>query len=571
MTNHLSHQNDAGKNLIFEVFLKNITRSLPQYIFWKDKRSVYLGCNENFARLVGLSRPEDIIGKTDRDLNWQPTGHSAEEFIKGDQETLNGHPLTNREEILALPNGKRLITLVSKLPILDDNHHVLGIVGYFTDITSLKKKERALQQAKRQAEAANQAKSVFITNISHDLRTPLTGLLGMAEILQQEVQTAQGKAAAADLLKAGQVLLNLLNEVIEFSRCESGDLPVQAVKFDLPTAIQNIAELLKPSAEEKKLEFNTSFDKHLPRYVMGDAMRLQRILLNLLGNAIKFTHQGAVDFQVRIIHREERTVVLEFRVQDTGIGIPENQRALIFTRFCRLHPAYEGQYAGAGLGLTVVKRFVDELKGEIHVESIEDQGSTFSCLIPLRIPLSVGAEYAHPVTWLKLSQNNSGISFKTKSSSSEKAPLSVLVVEDHLIVQQVIKNLLQSLGMEVDIADNGAQALEKIQTRDYPLICMDLGLPDQNGYEVTTKIHQCQKLHKRPLSLIVALSAHLGEVEQQRCFSVGMIKAYEKPLTREAAEELLELIKKHINIEKISQSSQDPSHSSHKGNRHASH
>ena len=197
MTKKVFRKDDLQAH-IFKVFLKNISQSLPNFIFWKDKKSVYLGCNENFARLVGLSKPEDIIGKTDTDLNWQPTGHSAEEFIKGDQETLNGHPLTNREETLALPNGKKLITLVSKLPILDDDHQVLGIVGYFTDITLLKKKERALQQAKRQAEIANQAKSVFITNISHDLRTPLTGLLGMAEILQQEVKTQQGKAAADD-------------------------------------------------------------------------------------------------------------------------------------------------------------------------------------------------------------------------------------------------------------------------------------------------------------------------------------------------------------------------------------
>jgi two-component system, OmpR family, aerobic respiration control sensor histidine kinase ArcB len=534
-----------------------------------------LGCNENFARLVGLNRPEDIIGKTDQDLNWQPTGHSAEEFIKGDQETLNGHPLTNHEETLALPNGKKLITLVSKLPILDDNRRVLGIVGYFTDITPLKKKERALRQAKRQAEAANQAKSVFITNISHDLRTPLTGLLGMAEMLQQEVQTSQGKAAAADLLKAGQILLNLLNEVIEFSRCESGDFPVQTIKFDLLAAIQNIAELLKPSAQEKKLKFNTSFDKHLPHYVMGDAMRLQRILLNLLSNAIKFTHQGTVNFRVRVVQREEQTVVLEFRVRDTGIGIPENQKALIFTRFCRLHPAYEGQYTGAGLGLTVVKRFVEELKGEIHVGSTEGQGSTFSCLIPLRIPLSIGAEYVHPVASPKsspnLTSNHPVVSFRTKLSSSKKDPLSVLVVEDNLIVQQVIKNLWQSLGMEVDVADNGVQALEKIKTRDYPLITMDLGLPDQDGYEVTTKIHRWQRQNQHPPSLIVALSAHLGEAERQRCLSVGMIRAYEKPLTRDAAAELVELIKKHIDTEKMNPSSQESGHSNRKGNRHASH
>ncbi len=453
------------------------------------------------------------------------------------------------------------------MPILDDDQQVLGIVGYFTDITPLKKKERALQQARRQAEIANQAKSVFITNISHDLRTPLTGLLGMAETLQQEVKTQQGKAAAADLLKAGQVLLNLLNEVIEFSRCESGDLPVQTIKFDLTAVIKNIVELLKPSAQEKKLTFKISLDKHLPHYVMSDAMRLQRILLNLLSNAIKFTHQGSIHFSVRMIKRKEQLAVMEFRVQDTGIGIPEDQQALIFTRFCRLHPAYEGQYSGTGLGLTVVKRFVEDLKGEIHLKSTEGCGSTFSCLIPMRIPLSVGAEYTHAVTAPKslenLSLKTTVVSVKTKSS-----PLSILVVEDHLIVQQVIKNLLKSFDVDVDTANNGAQALEKIQSHDYSLITMDLGLPDLDGFDVTTQIHQWQMAHERSLSLVVALSAHLGKAERRRCSEVGMIGAYEKPLSREMAEELLKLVKNHSNMEKAGPISH---RSTHKGNHHASH
>lgn len=566
MTKKVFRQDDLQAH-IFKVFLKNISQSLPNFIFWKDKKSVYLGCNENFAHLVGLRKPEDIVGKSDRDLNWQPAGHSAEEFIKGDQETLNGHPLTNREEILALPNGKKLTTLVSKLPILDDDQQVLGIVGYFTDITLLKKKERALQQARRQAEIANQAKSVFITNISHDLRTPLTGLLGMAETLQQEVNTQQGKAAAADLLKAGQVLLNLLNEVVEFSRCESGDLPVQTIKFDLTAVIKNIMELMKPSVQEKKLIFKISLDKHLPHYVMSDAVRLQRILLNLLSNAIKFTHQGSIHFSVRMIKQKEQRAVMEFRVQDTGIGIPEDQQALIFTRFCRLHPAYEGQYSGTGLGLTVVKQFVEDLKGEIHLQSTEGCGATFSCLIPMRIPLSAGAEYTHAVTVPKSLKN---LSLKTTvvSVNEKSSPLSILVVEDHPIVQNVIKNLLKSLGAEIDTANDGAQALEKIQSNDYSLITMDLGLPDLDGFEVTTKIHQWQRAHEQPLSLVVALSAHLGKVERHRCSEVGMIGAYEKPLNRETAEELLTLIKNSSDTEKA-----DPvSHrSTHKGNHHASH
>ncbi len=558
MTSYYARSNRKDNAYILEVFLKNITQSLPNYMFWKDDKSVYLGCNQNFARLIGLRTPEEIIGKTDQDLHWQPAGDTAELFQQGDRATLAGRPVTNQEETLALPNGKKLITLVSKLPILDGNR-VLGIVGYFTDITSLKKKERELRQARRQAEAANQAKSVFIANISHDLRTPLTGLLGMAAVLQQEVQTPQGKAAADDLFKSGSTLMNLLNAVIEFSCCASGDLPVHEIKFDLLEVIQSIVTLLKPSVQEKNLEFNMTLGNHLPRYVISDATRLQRILLNLLSNAIKFTHQGVIDFSVQLVRRKHQRAIIEFRVRDTGIGIREDQQAFIFTRFSRLHPAYEGQYPGSGLSLALVKQFVDELAGEIHVDSAEGVGSTFTCLMPLRIPLSFGSEYSHRVASpmpISVDTQNSIIPFKTKLITPAKA--FVLIVEDNVIAQRVIKNLWESLGVVVDTADNGAQALQKIQNDDYPLILMDLGLPDQDGYQVTVAIHQWQQQHQHPVSLVAALSAHLGEAERQRCLTVGMISAYVKPLQQKDAEELLRLVN-------------DQSKKNDKGKRYASH
>lgn len=385
MTHPLSRKDDIQTH-IFEVFLKNITRSLPQYIFWKDKKSIYLGCNDNFARLVGLSRPEEIAGKSDFDINWQPTGHSAEEFIQGDRDTLNGHPINNQQETLVLPDGKKLVTLVSKLPICDDEGRPLGIVGYFTDITALKDQERELRQAKQQADTANQAKSTFITNISHDMRTPLSGIIGMAQQLAERLQNDSDKAIAQDLIQSSEVLLNFLNEVIEFSRYAAGNLPVYDIQFNLQELVDHIVRLVKPSVQEKNLDFNIEYDDKIPSILIGDPVRLQRIVLNLVSNAIKFTPQGSVCLRLALVRRKHRRLVIQFEVQDTGIGIPPDKQTLIFTHFERLHPAYQGRYPGFGLGLALVKQFITELDGEISVNSREDQGTTFTARIPAGSP-----------------------------------------------------------------------------------------------------------------------------------------------------------------------------------------
>lgn len=164
------------------IFLKNIMQSLPQYLFWKDTGSIYLGCNQNYAELVGLHSVDEIVGKTDDELHWQCGGHTENIFQKGDQDTLQGHPIINQEETLVLPNGRKMMTLVSKLPMQDARHKIIGFVCYFTDITPLKEKKKELRKAKQQADAANQSKSAFMMSITHDIRTPLTGILEIAKL-----------------------------------------------------------------------------------------------------------------------------------------------------------------------------------------------------------------------------------------------------------------------------------------------------------------------------------------------------------------------------------------------------
>lgn len=545
MTHHLSRKDDAQAH-IFEVFLKNMTQSLPNFIFWKDKKSIYLGCNENFAHLVGLSRPEDIVGKSDQHLNWQPTGHSAEEFIKGDQDTLNGHPITNQEEILVLPNGKKLVTLVSKLPIVDEDGRPLGIVGYFTDITALKNQERELRQAKQQADAANQAKSAFITNISHDMRTPLSGIIGMAQQLAEKLRHEPDKRIAQDLIQSSEVLLNFLNEVIEFSRHAAGDLPVYDIQFNLREIVDHIVRLVKPSVQEKKLDFQVEYDAQIPSVLIGDPVRIQRILLNLVSNAIKFTPEGSVELRLTCLRRKHRHRVIQLEVNDTGIGIPPDKQTLIFSRFERLHPAYQGRYPGSGLGLALVKQFITELDGEIAVNSREKQGTCFTAWIPLRESLAPqhSPEFSELISPHDQRDHvlvvDPVASVNTSPAQNKKI---ILVVEDNLIVQKAVQSMLIRAGFQVQSADNGAQALEKVKTNQYDLIIMDLGLPDQDGCLVAKEIRSWQQQKQRPISIIVALSAHLDAESHQRCLAAGMVKTFVKPLDVQKVQEISNLLK----------------------------
>lgn len=537
---------------ITEVFLKNITGSLPQYVFWKDLKSTYLGCNKNFSRLVGLNLPEEIVGKTDADLNWQPGGHLAKDFQQGDHDTISGYPITNREEVLALPSGETLITLVSKLPIVDEGK-VIGIVGYFTDISEIKRKEKELIKAKQVAEAANQAKSVFITNISHDIRTPLAGMIGMTRIIFKELKSTQGQEAANNLIKAGKILLALLNEVIEITKLDSGDLPVYEIKFSVIELINNLVMLLMPSADEKNLQFIVDYDETVPSYVIGDQRRIHRILLNLVSNAIKFTEKGSVEIAVKLAQEKERNLVLKISIKDTGIGIPKDKQQIIFSRFHRLDPAHKGIYKGSGLGLSIVKQFISEIDGEIYVESESGKGSIFTCIIPLKKTLLDEYENKTEMGFdtqaiHELKPDNLNITTgvgdelslatqKNVPERSEKAA-KVLLVEDNKMVQIATKSQLEELGCLIDIADTGEKAVHLLHTNEYDLVFMDIGLPDKNGCEVAAEIRTWEKQRKRHTP-IVALTAHIDESNKQECLKVGMESVLTKPLNIEDAEAVL--------------------------------
>lgn len=519
---------------ITAVLLKNITQSLPQFLFWKDKNSVYLGCNQRFAELLGMDSPEEIIGKTDYDLPWQSTGgHTAEFFQQTDQAAMQGHPVDRQEECLRLPDGRQIMTLVSKLPIQDERQQVLGVVGYFSDITELKEKEQALEDAKQQAEAANRAKSLFIANMSHDLRTPLTGLLGMAQILLQEIHSPRGQEAATHLLSAGQMLLKLLNDVIEFSQWTIGQPPVKQVHFSVRKVIQEVVQLIWPAMEEKQLAFKVKY-RHLPRTVRGDPFRLRQILLHLLSNAIKFTHHGQISILAQGVGRTKHDCTLSIAVNDTGIGIAPEQQSLLFSPFSRLHPAYEGRYPGVGLGLALARQLITDLNGRIECTSQPGQGSVFTCFLPL-----------HRVYTEPYSKNSEDLkSCSLSSASANKTPSyprwQVLCVEDNRLAQIAVKNQLTALNCDVECVENGVQALACAAQKTYHIIFLDMGLPDMDGCEVARRI-RADRTNPNFQTPIIALTAHVGADNQQHCLAAGIQQVISKPLNDEQACKVIQI------------------------------
>ncbi|KTC66749.1 sensory histidine-kinase / response regulator [Legionella birminghamensis] len=520
-------------------FLTQLLNELPAAIFWKNTEETFLGCNRRFAQLAGLHSPEDIIGKTDFQLPWGPI--QAALYQKDDQEViLTGKPKLNIEETLTLPDNTRLHLLTNKTPLYASNGQIMGILGIFYDITERKKMESALAEAKEQAEVANIAKTEFLENMSHDLRTPLSGITGFASIIKDEVQDPKIKRYIDYLMESSEALLSLLNEILDIVKWTSGNTPIKYRKFNLKDKLAEVIKLQQSAALQKSINLQLIYDESLPPFLIGDSMRVYRIALELVSNAITFTNSGSIVVQVQAAKQDERTQVIKLTVKDTGIGIPLEKQQDIFVEFKRLNPSYIGLYKGAGLGLAIVNQLVKELDSEIYLESEVGKGSCFTCLIPFKRALTdddFGAEISVPlpsppeVQKVDLSQ----ATINETGTGNHR----VLVVEDNTIAATVAKVLLSKLDCEVDIAENAHMAMEKVfRGKPYKLIFMDIGLPDMDGYELTKRIRlwEINKEHHIP---IIALTAHGDEFNRQRCISAGMNAVLTKPLAKEKAEEIL--------------------------------
>jgi len=497
--------------------LMQVINNLPGSIYWKNKEGIYLG-NNHSAKTVMKShggKSIDPTGKTDFDLFPLKI---AQQYRENDLHVMEAEEEMSKEEVCPI-NNKVMTRLSFKKPLHDVAGKVIGIVGNTVDITYLKEIEEKLHEAKEQAESANKAKTAFMRNISHDIRTPLAGTIGGAELILDRSEDAEAKQIAVHIKDSITQLLKLINEIIEVSSSELNMAQPIQNHFSVQKLLRELKQMFAPALYEQKLFLKIEIDPAVPHYVLGNNILLRRILLNLLGNAIKFTKIGGVIVAVKIANITKDNMILVFSVEDTGVGIPENEIATIFDPFHQISASHNNRYVGSGLGLACVKEYVNQLKGEIQVESFLNRGTRFDFFIPLLFSNKLVEETVELVISAPL-------------SPIDNKKYNVLLVEDNYLARKAAERLLQQQNYTVWLAETIEAAQEIVEQQHFDLIYLDLSLPDGDGTDLGRAIRE-HKTNHNSATPIIALTAHRDKEIEDLCLETGMQSVLEKPLDSE--------------------------------------
>ncbi len=474
----------------------------------------------NVRRMLGFA-PVEVVGRQDF---WFERVHPEDRprvFGPLGQLFVRGH---HEHEYRIRGKDGRYRWVHDRLHLLRNAHdRPQEIVGVLWDITERKRAERELQEARDAALSAVQAKDRFIADMSHDLRTPMNGVLGMLELLQATPLDERQREYVELAYRSGQGLLQLFNDILDLSRSGLGKLQLECADFDLRAALRSVVDLLGARLLAKGLEMRLEVADDVPRWVRGDVTRLRQVLGNLLGNAIKYTDRGHVALRAALVGREEKALRLRFEVEDTGIGIPSEEQARIFEPFARVDDPRSRARGGAGLGLAICRQCVELMGGEIGVRSRPGEGSLFWFTVRLE-PAAARAAPRRPAA---------------AAEGCGHRPARVLVVEDNLVNQKVVLGMLERLGCRTAAVGTGAEALEALARGGWELVFLDCQLPDLSGHEVTRRLREMERREGRDPLPVIAVTAQAGEVERARCLEAGMDDHLAKPLTLAAVEEML--------------------------------
>ncbi|PCI96379.1 MAG: hypothetical protein COB15_10450 [Flavobacteriales bacterium] len=498
-------------NLIHsEEKYRNIISNMELGLVEVDNDDYIVSVNDRLEQMTGYSN-KALLGKKYIDIFLD----SDYKKVMEEENTRRKNGINGVYEVkLKKKDGEWLWIIISGAPLYDESKKVVGTIGAHLDITSRKKMEQELVKAKESAEEVANTKSHFLANMSHEVRTPMNGIIGLTKLLLKTKLSEKQKEYLNAIDISSNTLLVVVNDILDISKIESGKMTFENKKFKLVDLISSVVDIFEAKAVEKGLDLEFYIDKTIPEYLIGDSIRLNQILYNLLNNAIKFTPKGKVMVKVDELAHSGKSISLDISIIDTGIGITAESQKKIFDIFTQAKEDTTRKYGGTGLGLTIVKKLVELQGGVIEVNSEANQGATFSVKLKFQTP----------------NEENDVIEKHSKRYNDfcNLEGLDILLAEDNSINQLLINDLLIEKGINVKIVSDGQQAVSYLEKKDYDLILMDMQMPIMDGYEAMKKIREFSEPEKRNIP-IVALTAHATEGEREKCIHAGANDYLSKP------------------------------------------